>query len=248
MLILSFVVAIVMGFVDSTLGMMYGTLCTPILILIGFAPKTVIPAVIFSQSLCDLVATVGHQKNKNGDFSSLKTKDTKLALSIVLPGIAAVVLGVFYAASIPTSVLNAYIGMLVTSMGILCISPLNYSFAWWKIWCIGILSSFNKAVSGGGFGPVTVTGKILGGVDSKVSVATTILSKGIICFLSFVVWVYVNGRVDWVLTGVLSVGAIAGALVGPHIASKAKTDKLRVMAGWAAILTGIFVLLFKMKA
>ena len=36
-------------FIDSGLGMMYGTILSPLLILIGYSPEVVIPSILFSQ-------------------------------------------------------------------------------------------------------------------------------------------------------------------------------------------------------
>ena len=240
--------SIFMGVIDSALGMMYGTLSSPILVLIGYATKLAVPSVTMSQAVCDLVASIRHHQYKNGNFSSFKTRDSKLVLSIVLPGILAVVLGVFVAVKLPTTWLNLYIGILVTLMGVLCLRPIYYAFAWWKIWLIGILSSFNKAISGGGFGPVTVTGKILGGVDPKISVATTILSKGTICALSTVIWFMMNGWIKWQLPLTMCVGGAIGALFGPYITKKFDTKWLRVATGCMAIICGLLVIILKLKA
>jgi uncharacterized protein len=42
-------------YVDSSLGMGYGTTLTPVLLLLGFAPLEVVPALLVSQLLAGLL-------------------------------------------------------------------------------------------------------------------------------------------------------------------------------------------------
>jgi uncharacterized protein len=228
--------------IDSSLGMMYGTLLSPILILMGYDPKLVVPSILISQGVSGLIATVKHNSLGNGDFG-VKTTDTKIAWSMVAPGIIATVLGVSIAASLSGFAMSMYIGILVVILGALCLSPRTFSFSWIKVWGIGLLAGFNKAMSGGGFGPVTTTGKLLGGVDPKVSVATTTYAEAPICFLGFGLWIAFNGWIRWQVPVLLTVGAIAGALLGPHITQQVKTEKLRKIVGILTVVSGAILLI-----
>jgi len=233
--------AVIGEVIDASLGMMYGTLLAPLLIGIGYDPYLVVPSVLCSQALGGLVGTFRHQTFGNADFKGM-TKHTKIALAIILPGLLAVFLGVFIALSIPSFYMKLYIGVLVIVMGILCLSRITYSFGWGRIGIIGFLSGFNKAFSGGGFGPVTSTGKILAGVDSKVSVATTTYAEVPICLAAFIVWLGLGGRIAWTMPLLLCIGAVIGALIGPYITYKLNTGMLRTCVGGLAVVAGIWVL------
>jgi len=233
--------AIVGELIDSSLGMMYGTLLTPLLIGLGYAPKVVVPSILLSQATGGLVATFGHHKYKNGDFKGW-THSTKIAVTVIVPGLLACVLGAFVAVSISSFALSLYIGILVIIMGLLCISRLTYKFNWYTIGVVGLLSGFNKALSGGGFGPVTSTGKVLAGVDTKVSVATTTYAEVPICLASFFAWWLLGNPVDWVFTSYLVIGSIGGALFGPCITAKINSKWLRPIVGCLAVASGILVL------
>jgi len=91
-----------------------------------------------------------------------------------------------------------------------------YTFRWWKMYIIGFILGFNKFFSCVGFGPVTSTGKILGGIDAKVSVATTTYAKVPICLFDFAIWFISEGAymVAW-FPMVLCVGAAIGGAIGP---------------------------------
>lgn len=244
MLIFSFVLAGIMEVVDSSLGMMYGTLLSPLLILLGFDTKIVVPSIVISQALGGLIATIQHNRLRTGDFSGF-TRDTKVVLSVVLPGIFACVIAVLIAVKVPAVVLIYYIGALVTIMGFLCIFPLRYKFAWWKMCLIGAISSFNKAISGGGFGPITSTGKILGGLDSKTSVSTTTFAEVPICLVSFALWYFLQGGIDWMFAGTLCFGAAIGGFIGPYITARIDTRKLRIIVGVLAIVSGVLIFILK---
>jgi uncharacterized membrane protein YfcA len=62
-------------------------------------------------------------------------------------------------------------------MGILLLSRKKFTFSWKKIYLIGILSGFNKGLTGGGFGPVTTAGQMIGGRNGKNSIGTTTFAE-----------------------------------------------------------------------
>lgn len=233
--------AIVMEIIDSGLGMMYGTLLSPILILMGYDPKLVVPAILISQAAGGAAGSVGHHLRKNSDFNGL-TRDLKISLAIIIPGIAACILGGYLGHLIPKYYMKLYIGVLVTIMGYLCLRPIYYAFSWKKMWMIGSLAGFNKALSGGGFGPVTSTGKILGGLDPKVSIGTTTLAEVPICIISFLTWMVSAGKIQWAFPLALCLGSLLGGYIGPMVTSKLDTTKLRKTVGWLAILSGGWLL------
>ncbi len=236
------IMALIMEIIDSGLGMMYGTLLSPILILIGFDPKLVVPSILISQAIEGATGSLGHHIRKNTDFRGL-TRDTKISLSIIIPGLLAFIAGVFAGKLIPTLCMKSYIGILVIAMGALCLRPIYYGFSWKKMFGIGLLSGFNKAFSGGGFGPVTSAGKILGGVDPKVSVGTTTLSEVPICLFSFLLWFLVEGQLDWWFALAMCIGALIGGLIGPEITTKLNTKLLRYIVGVLALVSGIWLLI-----
>ena len=235
------IMAFIMEIVDSSLGMMYGTLLSPILIGYGFEPIIVIPAILISQAVGGISGTISHHKFKNADFKGL-TRDTKIMLAMVIPGLFVVMLGVFAAVNLPKLWVKTYIGILVIIMSVLCLSPVRYRFAWWKHYLIGVLAAFNKALTGGGFGPVTSTGGIIGGLESKVSIATTTYAEVFICLSAFVAYIFLYGSVNIVFVSSLCIGAIIGGLIGPYISSRISHKSLRIVVGILGIVSGIWLL------
>jgi len=194
------IAAIVMETIDAGLGMGYGTVLSPLLIVLGYSPLVVVPSILFSQAIGGFTASMFHHKFKNVDFKpksmnpkrireSLRTrgfiesfkigftKDFKVMLSITLLGITATILGVFIAVKIPKTALTTYIGILVIAMGIILLQNRVFRFSWKKMMGVGLLASFNKGISGGGFGPVTTGGQVIAGNDHKNSIGCTTLSE-----------------------------------------------------------------------
>lgn len=233
--------AVIMEIIDSGLGMMYGTLLSPLLILMGYSPKLVVPSILITQAIGGSTGAIGHHFRKNTDFKGL-TQHMKISLAIIIPGLLACVAGVYAGKLIPVMWMKTYIGVLVIAMGYLCLRPIYYAFTWKKMYGIGLLSGFNKALSGGGFGPVTSTGKILGGVDPKVSIGTTTLAEVPICFFSFALWLVLGGKIQWQFPLTLGVGALIGGYIGPILTQKINTKALRYVVGALAVVSGVWLL------
>jgi len=232
----------IMEIVDSSIGMMYGTLLSPILIIFGFDPIYVIPAILVSQAVGGLSGTIVHHKVGNANFNGM-TKDTRIVLAMVVPGALAVFLGASVSYLLPKLMVKAYIAALVMSMSILCIAPINYKFAMWKHYIIGLIAAFNKALTGGGFGPVTSTGGIMGGLQAKVSVATTTYAELGICSLAYLSYLIITKSFgDVRLTVTLCIGAFIGGLIGPYISTKMNHEMFRHCIGIVGIMSASWLI------
>jgi len=236
------IMAFIMEIIDSSLGMMYGTLLSPILIGYGFSPLIVVPAILVSQAVGGIGGTISHHRFENADFKGL-TRDTKIMLAMAIPGLLVVLLGVFAAVNLPKLWVEIYIGVLVVVMSVLCLSPIRYRFAWWKHYTVGILAAFNKALTGGGFGPVTSTGGIIGGLESKVSIATTTYAEVIICLSAFIAYLFFYSSINMVFVCSLCIGAALGGLIGPYISSRINHKVLRILVGVLGMVSGIWLFL-----
>ena len=132
-------------FIDSSLGMGYGTILTPVLLIMGFEPLAVVPAVLLSQALGGLAASGFHHQFKNVRYG-LDSGHLKSVLIISGFGVLATIIGAAAAIKIPKMVLKTYIGSLVAVMGILVLFLRPYTFSFKKLMGIGILSAFNKGL------------------------------------------------------------------------------------------------------
>jgi uncharacterized protein len=244
---------------DASLGMLYGTILSPVLIIAGYDPLVVVPSILLTQAMAGLVAAVGHHRLRNADFSidnsAIKKRvggsfvatlrravaeDSKVVLVVSSLGVAASVGAAFIATSIPKVVLSTYIGVLVLVMGVVLVSKSTFRFSWRKVLAIGALSAFNKGLSGGGFGPVVTAGQLISGRGSRGAIGATTLSEAPICIAGFLIYLLRNEMSSWDLVLFLGIGAILGAIIGPYITAHFRSEK--------AIRAGLGVLVLALGA
>ena len=154
--------AFVMEYIDSSIGMGYGTVLSPLMILFGFEPLLVVSSILISQAAGGFAASVFHHRFRNACFK-WRTRDSNIVMIITVSGILATIFAAIIAISIPKAYLSLYIGALVIVIGAILLSNANFRFKWKRIISIGIISAFNKGMSGGGFGPVITGGQIVSG-------------------------------------------------------------------------------------
>lgn len=270
--ILIMLFAVIFEFIDSSMGMLYGTLLSPILIIYGFEPAITVPAILFSQAFGGFIASTFHHKYKNADFSlkttdiniikrklseigyveSFKkgtTTDFKVVFFITSIGIIATIFSAFLALNIPKSLVKGYIGVLVTAMGIVLILKPVFRFSWNKLVFISILSAFNKGLSGGGFGPVVTGGQVISGRNGKNSIGATTFAEAPICITGFLVYLFLGKNLDWNLVFFLTIGAVIGAPFGAQFTSKFRSEKkLKSILGILTFIIGILMLTINLKA
>lgn len=258
--------ALVMELIDAGLGMGYGTVLSPLLIALGYSPLVVVPSILFSQAVGGFTASIFHHKFRNVDFKpkstnarkivkSLKergfiesfrlgfTKDFKVMLSITVLGILATIFGAFIAVKIPKWLLTAYIGILVLVIGILLLWGKTFMFSWKKMMGVGLLASFNKGISGGGFGPITTGGQVITGNENKSSIGCTTLSEVPICITGFVTYMLLKGLASYDLLIVTSIGAAIGAPFGALLTKKIDSKKLKYILGVIMMVLGAYTLI-----
>jgi uncharacterized membrane protein YfcA len=253
-------------YIDSSVGMGYGTILSPVLIILGFNPLIVVPSILLSQAIGGFTASIFHHGFRNVNFHP-SSRDLKVVFIITAFGLVATVFAAVIAINIPKTALKIYIGVLVLAMGVILLSKVVFRFSWRRIMGIGILSAFNKGLTGGGFGPVVTAGQVLSGQDHKGAIGCTTLAEVPICTVGFLT--FLIGRVvkeiegpllqapfkefflkifsrnifQWELVLALVLGSITVAPFGAFTTKKIKTDKLRLILGLLVTILGIWTLL-----
>ncbi len=226
-------------FVDSTLGMGYGTALTPLLMFMGWDPLDVVPAVLISELATGLMAALLHHRAGNVSFGSGRGD---LRVSLVLGGcsVLGALVAVLVAVSIPKFWLKLYVGLLVLGMGllILLLRGREGRFSWRKVVGLGVLASFNKGMSGGGYGPVVTCGQILSGISGKRAVAITSLAEGLTCLVGAAAFVAVRGAPNWSLTLPLMTGALCSTPLAAWSVKYIPARKFTLLIGGATLLLG----------
>jgi uncharacterized membrane protein YfcA len=244
MFVIAGITAFISEYLDSGLGMGYGTALAPILILMGYDPLRVVPAILISQLVTDIAACISHHYLRNVDFQ-IGSRDFKIASVLGIVSSLGVLLSVFIALKIPKWVLTLYIGVLVFVMGVLILATINkpVHFSWRKIMSFSFLAAFNKGISGGGYGPLVMGGQMLSGVCSKNAVGITAFAEAVTCFIGFVLYLVMGKTVDWKLTGWLIVAATGAVPVAAVTVKYLPSDRLKQFAGIMIVLLGLLTLL-----
>ncbi len=262
------VIAFFAEYVDSSLGMGYGTTLTPVLLLLGYEPMQIVPAVLLSELITGLLAGILHHNLGNAEllpsnFSFLKITASvkkngikasflqncpihlKIALIISSCSILGTLAAVLLAVNIPALWLKLYIGVMVLAIGVVILlsGRTNQGFSWSRITALGLVASFNKGLSGGGYGPVVTGGQILAGVEGKSAVAITSLSEGLTCLVGVILYCLTRGSVDWTLAPWLAVGSVLSVPFAALTVKHIKTDYLKWFIGAATLLLGTATLI-----
>ncbi|MEJ2054013.1 MAG: sulfite exporter TauE/SafE family protein [Calditrichaceae bacterium] len=196
--LLVFILAFICEFIDSSMGMGYGTILTPVLLIMGFDPLMVIPSILLSQAFGGFSASIFHHQFHNATFNR-KSEDFKIFLYISGFGIIATIFAALLSINLPKSLLKSYIGLLVLIMGVIVLYNHTFTFSLKKMIAIGVISAFNKGLSGGGFGPVVTGGQIISGQNHRNAIGITTLAEAPICMIGF--FTFIIGRTVQELNG-----------------------------------------------
>ena len=255
-------------YMDSTLGMGYGTTLTPVLLIMGYDPLQIVPVVLISELISGLLAGILHHREGNvnfklknihlpsiaKDFKSftyLKSigesipRHLKVALLIGMCSVIGTISAVFIAVALPKFWIKIYIGILVLSMGITILVCFNkkFQFSWHKIMGLGLLASFNKGLSGGGYGPVVTSGQILSGVEGKSAVGITSLAEALTCAVGIITYLLVSkNNLDLRLAPLIIIGAVSSVPFSVKSVKKITEDKLKISIAILTITLGIFTI------
>ncbi len=258
-----FLIAFFSEYVDSTLGMGYGTMLTPLLLFMGFEPLQIVPAILLSEFATGLFAAFMHHKAGNVSFDFKKdhnsrvvkkfgklgympsSRGAKIAVVLGACSVIGTIFAVLVAISLPAFYLKLFIGLLVFAMGLLILlkSKKVAKFSWKKIIGLGGLASFNKGLSGGGYGPLVTSGQILSGVDGKNSIAITSLAESLTCLVGVITYFFISASVDWSLAPYLIIGALLSVPLSAYTVKKINLKKFTLIIGIATLCLGIFTLI-----
>lgn len=224
------VIAFVCELIDSSIGMGYGTILSPLLLILDFGTCDAVPAILISQMIGGALAARQHHILGNAYFKKIDGKlspDTKAVLIISVLGIFAS-LGAAYIGThiIEKNTLNFIIGWLVLFMAFVLIMGFKFEYTTGKMFILGIVSAFNKGLSGGGFGPLVTGGQVVMGKEHHAAVGVTTLAEVLICLVGFVSYLIYGSIGRWDLVAALCVGSALASGAGPKATLKLSQKEL----------------------
>src|ERR1035437_4660588 len=90
------------------------------------------------------------------------------------------------------------------------------------------IDSFNKVISGGGFGPIVTTGQILSGIPEKTAVGITSLVEGFVCMFSVIVMIIMHRKIDLVLLSAITIGACCASPFATWLVKRIDKEKFKL--------------------
>jgi len=118
----------------------------------------------------------------------------------------------------------------------------KFEFSWPRMAFIGLFASFNKTLTGGGYGPVVTLGQVLSGLETKKSVAVTALSESLVSLVAVVVYFSFGVLFDVDLLFSLIVGSLLSIPLSVYFVKKVHVSVLGDLMGLAAVLFGVYLL------
>lgn len=229
--------------IDSTLGMGYGTTLTPVLLLAGYQPAEVVPAVLLSEFITGVLAGVFHHEFGNVNLRP-GSQDFKVTMVMALLSVVGVLIAVVIAVNVPAWVLKVYVGLLVFGIGLAILYNRNreFAFSWKRIGGLGLLAAFNKGMSGGGYGPVVTGGQVLSGVNGRSAIGIASLAEGITSALGFGAYLLSGETFPWLLAPSLLLGAVLSTPLAAYVVSRFDTKRLTLAVGSLTTLLGGYTL------
>lgn len=219
-------VAAFFEFMDASAGMGFGTALTPLLLVMGFDPKQIVPVVMIQQGAAGLVGTFLHREFENVEWKFSPMSETiKLALIIAGTGMifnTLSVVGVYKIFMVKKVWIQLYVAILLLGMGLASLlqAKKDRPYKPGKMVFWAALAGFNKGVGGGGYGPVVTIGGLMAGVPVKSMMAVTAISEGSVSTISVVVWLVLLGSgttIDYVLLPSFMLATMFSAVAAPYM-------------------------------
>jgi len=229
----------VLELMDSSLGMGYGTTLTPVMLLLGFEPLQLVPTILVSEFLSGFASSFFHSEAGNVRFVP---GSNHLRAAVILAGssVIGVVIGANVAIAVPTVVLRRVIGTVILAAGLYILITVQRTFRFnaARVVALALVASFNKAISGGGYGPLMTSGQIMSGIRGRAAVAITSLAEGFTCLIGSVVFLTMGKGLDPGLLIPVVTGALLSVPFSAKIVQRCREDQMRRVIAILTTLLG----------
>jgi len=237
-------ICFIVGIIGFIIGGGFGTILTPILVLLGFDITDAIFTVLFAQFFGEVVVTILHHRVGNANFSYC-SQDTKYGLLFGICGVSSI-LGVFLALSVNKEFLILYNVAVLLFLGTLVLISRFSSkrmLASKKVLLVGAIAAINKALTGGNYGPTILVGSLLLGGNVKKIVAIISLAETITCGVALVGYFLGGVVVDGQILFFAVLGTLLASTPSVFLVRKIPRERLRRLIGILMILLGLMLLI-----
>lgn len=236
-----FIVFVLVGFaaqfIDSTLGMGFGTLSSSLLLALGFPPAAVSATIHTAEIFSGGGSALSHYKMGNIDRELLK----KLVPAAALGAVLGSVLMIYVSAEN----LKPYLAAYFLVMGVIVVMKAinRHAVAALKIkrTLLGFFGGFFDAFCGAGWGEFVSSGLLIRGQDTRSAVGTLNTAEFLITTIISAAFMVSGGFIDWTAVGGISLGGLLAAPIGAWACKRMPADIL--MAG-----VGLTIIVLSLKA
>lgn len=234
-----FAFAFTCEYAAATLGMGYGTTLAPILIILGYEPLILVPAILFSQFFAGFIAAGFHHKFENMDLSNPIERTSLVIFGTT--GIIGVLVSVLIGIGLSPVYVKIYIALTVMAVGLLTFlnGHRESDFSGKKLASIGIVAAFNKGISGGGYSPILAAGQMVCGIKPRAAIAITALVEGIICAVGVGLYWLLAVPIDVLLIVGITAGAVTAAPLSALTTKSLEQERLKELVAIAIVLVGL---------
>jgi len=248
--LLLFFISYFCEYIDSSLGMGYGTTLTPLLLTFGAVRREIVPVILLSELLTGFFAGIEHHRQGNVDLR--KNKNIKTAfLILTVPSVVGVMIATVLSSQLKTMgqhYANLYIGIMILAIGIYLIYSHYFrkivfkSISKPRLLFLGTIAAFNKGLSGGGYGPLMTGGQLAAGVKEKEAIVITSLCEGFTCLTGLTVFFILGGSLNLFYVIPLCMGSMLSVVPAAKTIKILPEGVLKKTIGWATLLLGMLTL------
>ncbi len=242
-ILILFLAAILCEYLDSALGMGYGTTLTPLLLIAGFEPLQIVPAVLFSEFFTGLTAGLMHHHDGNVDFlRDRRAQGTTILLALL--SVIGATIAVTVAISIPNLWLKFFISIMIVGIGLITIATRQrrLKFRRGHIVILGAIAAFNKGLSGGGYGPLVTGGQVVSGISPKHAVGITSVAESLTCLTGLIAYSLTHKTIFWWLAIPLTAGALFSVPMATLTVRRMPETAIRTGVGVLACALGLIAI------
>ena len=136
--------------------------------------------------------------------------------------------------------MTSIIGMILIISGLVIIitNKLIFKFSWFRIIILGMIASFNKGLSGGGYGPIVTSGQLLAGIESKNTVGITSFAEALTCLTGLILYFWKSDDINLSLAPYLCIGALLSVPLSGITVKKLDAKKFRMIIGILTLILG----------
>jgi hypothetical protein len=235
LLVLASLVAVASGLAATSIGV-YGGVLVPGLLLLGVDPRFAAAASLFLQVLVIPLGAGAHYR--------LGNISRRVALPLIVGGMAGAFIGPFFAVSLPGDAIARLVAAMIVVVGVIVLATLRWGglgavrapddVPTVRIGGAGLLAGFSSGISGAGWGPIGVKLLILLRIEPKAAIGSSLVGRTFMATAAVAAYI-IGARalhdvtIDWWLLVLLFAGSVAAMVPGAFLVTRLGRERATVL-------------------